>query len=123
MELVGCLPVPSASRTACDGMVHFGCCGEMFVFVTRRACQPPNRDVHIPTELSSHTPHASHHCHALRYHIVAHDGGGPMPPSALSVENCGDVVWRVARCFFFRAVRPYSSLFSSDRTLKSSQVL
>ena len=35
---------------------------------------------------------ASHDCRALRIHNGAQDRGGPMPPSALGVENCM-VLW------------------------------
>ena len=39
--------------------------------------------------LGTHIPHASHDCHALRYHNGAHGGGGvPMPPNTLGAENC-----------------------------------
>ena len=45
-----------------------------------------------------------------------------MPPSVLSVEDCVVALCGERGVFFFRAVRRYSGLFSSDLTLKSSLV-
>ena len=70
---------------------------------SRRAsrCKRANRHgVARRRGLGTHIRRASQNCHALRCHNGAHDGAGWMPPSALSVESCGGVVWRVARCFF-----------------------
>ena len=49
--------------------------------------------------------------HALRCHNGEHDGAGWMPPGALSVENCGGVVWRGAVFSFFVRSAPTAVYF------------
>ena len=81
--------------------------------------------------LGTHIPHASHDCHALRYHSGAHGGGVPMPPRAPSAPRTAFwyciLYWVGAAAFSFFLVRSaptaaVSTVVSSDPTLKSSLV-
>ena len=107
--------MPSALRTArWGGSFCLLLCAHAWVnsnTVSRR-WQPSTTDTHTPCLTRLPRPEMSHI-------TVAHDGGGPIPPSSLGAENCVVVL---CRSFFVWSAPPYSGLLSSDRTLILSRV-
>ena len=92
---------PSALSAKTCVVCHFGRLlweGNSAALFVQQSCQQTS-SCSRHRDLGTHTRRASHNCHALRYHSGAHGGGVPMPPSALSAENCvvchfGRLLWK-----------------------------
>ena len=108
---------PSALSAKTCVVCHFGRLlweGNSAALFVQQSCQQTS-SCSRHRDLGTHTRRASHDCHALRYHSGADGEGVPMPPSALSAENCVSVLYWVGAAalfsFFSRGLPLQQSIF------------